>query len=301
LATVETEETTFVWCRYLPLALLVGCSGGYVPDGDGYVYLEDYPSTVETEWSDEAQGVAHDAETSAWYVSSAQGIWRYPGLENLAGGDHTHRVGLPEGCKHFGDVDYQAGRLYVPVEGCNPPVNRLYVLDSDLNFIAWAEIAQESFPWVAVNPVDGLIYTSESTYPTTLNAYAAEFERGDRLDPVNASELVLEHHRIQGGAFSPTGQIYLVDDQGAAGVYGYQLEGADTALTRFIPAADYSPGFPEYEELEGLTVWDLESPSDDFPTGGSIHMVVLDNDDSILGGRDDAYMQHISIDDPSEL
>ena len=301
MATARTKETMLFCCRYLPLALLLGCGGEYVASGDGYAYLDDYPSNVQTEWSHEAQGVAHDAERSAWYVSSAHGIWRYPALSDLAGGNDTHRVGLPEGCRHFGDVDYRAGRLYVPVEGCSPPVNRLYVLDFDLTRVAWAGVAQESFPWVAVNPVDGLIYTSESTDVTTLNAYAAEFESGDSLDPVNTSELELEHRRIQGGAFSATGQIYVVDDGGEAGVYGYRLEGAEAALTRYFPASDYSPGFPEYEELEGLTLWDLESPSNDFHTGGSIHVVILDNDDSVLGGGDDASVQHISIDDPSTL
>jgi hypothetical protein len=65
--------------------------------------------------------------------------------------------------KHFGDADFYNGRLYVPLTDGGPPM--LLIFDENLNLLSWGEIFPGGGSWVAINPLDGLLYTGGGSGP----------------------------------------------------------------------------------------------------------------------------------------
>jgi hypothetical protein len=94
--------------------------------------------------------------------------------ESLSGGRVVAEAGLPAEysniasftlCGHFGDIAYHDGLIYAPVE-CNNDTQRhpaIYVYDEHLREVAHNFILgrpRNRLGWVAVNPLDGLLYSS---------------------------------------------------------------------------------------------------------------------------------------------
>lgn len=115
----------------------------------------------------------------------------------------------------------------------------------------------------------------------------------------NGTQLILTHNsyknlgRIikgaQGGAFSQhSGLFYLVSHSSDGGLLIW-----DWHSGRFMRTPiNYSPGFPNYQELEGVTVWNLDSgraPG----IRGQVHVVMIENN---VASADDVWVKHFDVD-----
>lgn len=292
---------TFV--NVVSLGLVSACVGcinaafeaGQADDGEvQFDYATTYPFEAETVWSEEAQGIAHD--DSSWYLSDRWSIYRIPLENDLAEGRFGNSASLPPGCGHFGDLDHAHGHLYVALEECEGrSPNRIYQLDAaTFGVERWGRIPtafQAGAPWVAVTPA-GFFVTSDFE-ADTINIFSPDFESGEYLRLEANVELPRVYHRIQGGELSADGLLYLVSDDAEhptqAGIYVFELRGEKAREVGFIP----SPGVGDSgSELEGMTLWDLDSPSmRGRGVAGHVHWIMLDNDGPLFDG-DDASMMH---------
>ncbi|OPY90734.1 MAG: hypothetical protein A4E73_02361 [Syntrophaceae bacterium PtaU1.Bin231] len=273
-----------------------------------YTFLGDYPKDREPGWSDECQGVTHDEKH--WYITQKGTLWKFPVTFNLNEGiSRTKRekgiwnVDIPrflrdEGYNHFSHLDYYNGRLYVPLEGRQPckivvfePERLNYVVEGDLD----ARI-QDHAPWCAINPADNLLYTSNSDNNSGLFLYRHEIKDG-KLELRYARLLHLydergnpiKIHSVQGGAFSKkTGLLYISSDRGKDG--GIFVFDPKTGIRVGVIRVAYSQS--RYgEELEGLTVWDLDAAGAP-GIKGQVHLIMIDNWGT---GDDDLYFKHFSV------
>jgi hypothetical protein len=228
------------------------------------VEVEPNPSDVAPRWAEHIQGIAH--APGVWFVTQADGVWRFPMDADLASLDATHpsvvHHPIPEaGIDHFGDCDYHEGFLYVAVEGSG--TGSVSVFDRDLRYFGTVPLDQgEDAPWCAINPRDGLLYSSRFA-TDRLAVYerqgspqsgAMTLEQVSEVPLLSEDGALLRLERVQGGVFSPSGQLYLTDDTPAGGILGFDPHTGRRALHVAIP---YRPGAPEYEVVEGLTLLDL--------------------------------------------
>jgi hypothetical protein len=160
-----------------------------------HVYLGNYPKERSTGWSNETQGLAHDA--THWYITQRDALWQFPvgfDLNSPIGGTNpasgVFRVPTPNisvavrtsigtisvAYNHLGDLEYYRGYLFVPMEGSRsvptgvPPTSfrtlRLTPAVAvfrapGLAFVGWTQIPQQSAGWIAIGP-EPLLYSSNS-------------------------------------------------------------------------------------------------------------------------------------------
>jgi hypothetical protein len=103
--------------------------------------------------------------------------------------------------------------------------------------------------------------------------------------------LVLD--RIQGGAFSSKGHLYLVMDVAGHGVKGFDVRSGRQYAN--IPV-NYDPSWGSWEELEGIDIWDLDGGAAP-GINGQIHVLMLDNDGP---SADDLFFKHYSVSNAGE-
>jgi hypothetical protein len=239
-----------------------------------------------------------------WYISRDLKIWKVP-----VGHDLNHSFNgllmaeIPNelknlGANHFGDLDHFQGELFVPLEGMQKPF--VVVLDAmSLHPKGWAPLNNQgtnNVSWCAINPSDGVLFSSKSDGVASLLRYqVVRNAQGIRFDFIGSLPLLTEAgqplvlERVQGGAFSTkTGLLYISNHEGAAGVNAIDITSGKRVAHIGV---DFRRGFPSYEEIEGLTIWDLDIGS--APNiRGQLHLLVLDNDWS----QDDIYLKHFHID-----
>lgn len=253
--------------------------------------LRSHPADVTQPWSEEIQGVTHDA--SHWYLGQKHQVWKIPvGLDLSAPMDAdrlpdgvltTPLAGLGlDGYDHMGDLDWHDGCLFVALEG--PGLDgRVVVFDAaDLRLLASAVLPGQgrSAPWCAVCPADGLLYSSVFDGVDRLRAYAFNLDSG-QLTLQHHHDLPLRHtngavftlQEVQGGAFAPQGEIYLASNADAQrGVHVFRADGVR------LDALPIDTEFDTLgEEIAGLCFWELD-PGVAPGIGGHLHVVELDND-----------------------
>jgi|SRR5215211_119270 len=302
---------------------------GFTPVGEGGF---DYPSDREPGWSEELNGVTHDAST--WYFAQKNMIWSFPIDHDLSADvDPDEPPGfvttLPAedergrslaAYDHFGDLDLQIevvaghslGKLYVPLEdeltdderdaGVVQEKAKLLMYNESLELSFSASFPeQRSASWCAVNPLNGLLYSSEfdadklyvyhlAIQPGTGLVISAlgDFELFDSSGQRLADAVPV--FRVQGGCFSASGHLYLCSDHAQGGVVGFDMI-TGREVQRFT--IDYEPfafGFRK-QELEGLTIWPLR-PGQAPGIRGQIHVIMIDNAGS---GDDDLYFKHFEV------
>ncbi len=276
----------------------------------------DYPRDTETRWSNEAevQGVAHD-DRGNWLIANKEHIYQMPLTNDLAyGGAPTPYVGsIPgdlyaAGYNHIGDIDFADGFLYAPVE--YKDANRtpwVIVFDRSMHQVLRTTImagATQEIPWLAINPIDGLLYTSVFELGTGtgqgLRRYQIVRDAAGTPSSIYLKDEVFLHdgaarkslHRVQGGVFSPMGHLYLVSDadasDGGQGIYGFDSN--DNFQYRAYQFVDYKPGSHggvSFEELEGIDLWDRSdgrSPG----IGGQLHVLMGE-------GGSDFWFKHYEV------
>lgn len=233
------------------------------------------------DWTAKCQGVATDGV--GWYFTSNDG--GFPGVYRMS---NTMSVlgkrKIPRSVAgHVGDVDHHGGSIYVALE--NP--TQVAVFDLDLNPQSRHAVTTPDghFSWCAVNPWNGLLYTSAWNHASAL--YAFDRSTGARRAQ---NDIALDGvvDRVQGGSFSPNGRIYLASDDksGKAGIYAF---GLPTGRRLGCVAIEIHQGFPKYEETEGIGFGLMHTLG--HPT--VIHLVLLDQD--ALG--DDIYFKSYQVPD----
>lgn len=166
---------------------------------------------------------------------------------------------------------------------------------------------QDHAAWCAINPSNGLLYSSNSEKNYSLALYQHKI-KGSKLILSYVRRLTLHsecgtHGRIdavQGGVFSNDGKrLYISSDSGYGG-----------GIFVFNPQTGWRIGHIKVnykawagEELEGLTIWDLDhimlpdSRGQRQPIAipgiqGQIHLIMIDN----LGkGDDDLFFKHFRV------
>lgn len=281
----------------------------------------DAPGDVTTTWSDESevQGIAHD-DRGNWLISNMHHIYKVPATARLdwsssalpGTGDIPGDL-FAAGYTHIGDLDFSGGYVFAPLEdGDTSKDPYLLVFDRDLKLVLRQKIAKGAtfeVPWVAVNPIDGLLYTSIFQIDGTAGHgirrfYISRDASGkptyvspvDEIFPVtNGARMAI--HRVQGGVFSPMGHLYLVDDadadDGGQGIYGFAIA-AGAAQYRAYQFIDYKPGshggIGGFEELEGLDLWDMSdgrAPG----VGGQLHVLMGE-------AGSDYWLKHYEVRNP---
>ncbi len=276
-----------------------------------YQYLGNHPKDRENGWSENLQGVTHDDRF--WYFSQVGKLWRFPRGHNLNIGvgeirsewaaRGILRVEMPgdlkaQGYNHYGDLDWFEGHLYVPLEGTTP--RKIVLVDAaTLTVLSTADVPQGHAPWCAVHPHNGLLYSSTFNNVGLVTAYHRRVTQGKlELSLVGNFELFDQDGRpmiidnVQGGTFSSNGHLYLVSaatDVRRAGIYVFDMI---TGRKRARIHVDHNPTYGSTnwtdDELEGITLWDLDDGSAP-QIGGQIHMVMID----LVGtGDNDLYFKH---------
>jgi hypothetical protein len=232
------------------------------------------------------------------------------------------------GSFHFGDADFfncpnpplpGCGHLFVPVETTTDSASGQYVAIFNpapdyLHHLTIAAIPQAMpmqmhFAWLAINPKDGLLYTSTTfdnvsslqTYKIDANLqlwpdHTVQLRSYDGVTPLTLSDPAPYGGTaagIQGGAFSPNGHLYLAYGAynspyaGNQGVYAFDTDGT-LHEKLFFPLSNNlicGPWWQRDEEVEGLDIVDMSQ----YPASGlsgQIHMQKMNlycfSDDGLL-------------------
>ncbi len=183
----------------------------------------DYPRDATPGWTQNLNGVAVD--DTHWYITQVSSLHKVPLSHDLGTSIEGFPIEpLPEGFDHFGDLDVRDEVVYVSLEGNEQPGIATY--DTNLRLLATKELPdQQHCPWCAVNPKNGLVYSSEFD-AGELRVYRPFLTS---VVPVGAMPLFdedgrpLEIKSIQGGAFSPLGHLYLLSDEQDGGIMGFDM------------------------------------------------------------------------------
>jgi hypothetical protein len=278
-----------------------------------------------TSLSEEAQGVATDGKR--WYVSSnntktvvafndpgkrvktfapndgvLNAMWVDAGKPNDVGGDKPWRSalvprvvqvdGLPVVVgwdPHFGAPGYFDGAIHVPVQG---PRGVWRFASSTGGDQIWrkAEALPEDdlFPWCAVHPVTGVLYTSNYRTPPALRAYdrvTLDWLKDEDI-PLGDGPMYLD--RVQGGTFTVRGRIILVRCDYNALFCFSSLSGHRFGSMKL---GDFGSAGSEAESVT-VRSWQF----DGIPA--HVHVLELDNDWS---SKDDLYVHSYRVHDPDRL
>lgn len=246
----------------------------------------DYPRDRNIDYYHHIQGVAHGADS--WFISNQYGIHKIAFGADLNTEVAHPSVRIPTDAMyaagesdHVGDVDFRDGILYVPLEhkeGMDAPPKVLFY-DESLGYLGYTILssgATNEIPWVALNPIDGRLYTSTfevSGLPgCEIRAYDVVRDGAGRPialrhDPSHdvvlrdKSGKAIRLHGVQGGVFSPMGHLYLsVDAEDDAAFGGIQAFEWPSGTQRMTIPIDYQKKLPgnlsTFEEIEGLDLWD---------------------------------------------
>jgi hypothetical protein len=329
--------------------VLVGMSAGAAADGpqpwcqryEAYLnYVEQMPIDAETSYSQECQGIAHDSGN--WFVSQNVGpipflspvLWKIPKGLNLADTFDCGEFGVEcaytrltpselSQYDHVGDIDhYQynptTGFVLLSLENSEkavPPAIAVYD-PVDLGYIAHAELGRppglpqpKNCPWVAVNPADGVVYTTHDDAEGKAWKYEVNWgdladERVMTLQYTGTLEFLDENGTPfdvggQGGAFSESGELFYSTNGGVD--TNYERDGIhvfDMETRRRIARSPATGEDPKWYfwfpwdwgecEPEGLTVWDLDEDQESSHSG-QLHVLLLNND---IATDDNIYVFH---------
>jgi hypothetical protein len=279
-------------------------------DFPSFQELQDFPFNRSMEFSNGIQGVAHD--DNAWFFTSTHTAVQIgtPQLSRIAKipvsrslNEDISFFGNPykPGHTHFGDPDVFNGLVFVPLEmgdDGNASANAVgFFSTADLSFFPAKALPADSpqrngqFPWMARNPKDGFWYSS--AFDNANEVYKYEVSTSGVVFRTRIP-ITKTLQRVQGGEFSAHGRLYVSCDSHASGAVNV-IDFSDPTRGVVLGVANLT--FGSGEELEGLTLWNLD---DGRATGisGQIHVVLINN-----GGlsNDDWYFKHLKANPVFEL
>ncbi len=282
-----------------------------------FEYLGNYPNGKETRWSNKCQGVTHDADH--WYITQTLQIWKIPASADLDFSEKTPEsqvLLLPEhlqraGYNHFGDLDYWEGYLFISLENKSKSKPPAIILWDAKNFKYFSGAIlpspnKKDIPWCAIHPLEGTIFTSDFKCKSELFEYDFSISKNKKFELKFLRKILLKDQqekpinikRVQGGVFSKKNKLLYISSDGRkkGGIYIFETEGYTLVEHIKVP---YDPGFPNIQEVEGITLWNLDAPlingiKKPDKINGQLHLIILDNDLC----NDDIYFKHFRI--PSE-
>jgi hypothetical protein len=206
-----------------------------------------------------SQGVATDG--AQWFFS-----WQY-GLERstLDGGTLERnfsiippRSGIPDdialrGGDHIGDIDYDAGKIYAPIEDSaayRRPVIAVYdaasLRDTGTAYFLSTNDLSQGVPWVAIDGRRSLAYTAEWENTVRLNVHQLSDFSLITYIPLQQPLTRIQGAKLRGDA------LYAASDNGAKSIYRISLtDGSVTELLQLAQWFDAQDG--DEHELEGLS------------------------------------------------
>jgi hypothetical protein len=230
-----------------------------------------------TYYSEEAQGMTTDG--TFWYmISNGAKVLRIINNQNQLMG----QLHAPSSWSHIGAAGYYDGWVYVPVES---PFG-VWKVKADLTENNFIPGPMGSFPWAAVNPQNGRMYTCDfGPNPPILTAY-------DRNTLVRKPEddILLKYpiNNVQGGVFTPRGRIILVTSD-PNGLFVYSAKTGYCFGAKSL--GNYGSTGSEVEAV-AVRAWNLEN------TLTTVHVLELDND---WANPDDMYLHSYWIPQPQLL
>jgi hypothetical protein len=139
------------------------------------------------------------------------------------------------------------------------------------------------FPWCAIHPVTGVLYTSNyGEHPFELNAYDRDTVVYRKGDNIRLGSRPLDIDRIQGAAFTKHGRVILVR-------YDFGAVFCFSSLNGHCFGAKEIDDYDEPEAVV-LRTWHLE--------GATTHVHILELANDI---EDDCYLHSYAIPDPARL
>ena len=288
--------------RRTPRSMRMALDGMTDPAVANWQYLGRTFKSENTADSEEAQGMTTDG--SKWYLSSngskrivifddqwnrlftvspTSTIWdemwndstRYDDKDDWGHGQKN---------PHFGALCVYENTLYVPVQGPRG-VWRINLTTAAQTWLHPSKLPDgDLFPWCAVHPATGLLYTANYHTPDALYAYDRDTlqYRAEHNVPLAKPSIYLDY--VQGGAFTDRGRLILVRDSYNA-LFCFSSLNGHCFGSRKIGE--------DWVEVESVTVrpWNLHGSL------ASVHVFELDND----AGGDDCYLHCFAIPDPARL
>ncbi|MEM7765672.1 MAG: hypothetical protein AAF290_16525 [Pseudomonadota bacterium] len=307
-------------------------------------YLGNFPSDHDSDWTESLQGVAHDA--AHWYFTQKTQILKFHVSTTLTSNKRSavSRTSMPAalrrlGGNHFGDPDHlqlgNRGYLVVPVESEDSgavlgrqPHLAVFRTDTNLRFVGSAPLVRQNASegtsragWLAINPTNQLIYSSTNRINRTKPIFRYKLDvnallRGDVtltattnvvLKKPNGREPITIPRYLQGGTFSNTGELYLLNGKiggraGDGGIRVFNRRGVliDRSTVRRSQTNrfryQFKPGWRTSEEPEGITFWDLDQlrKRTNVPNKlrGQLHALLLDVQ---VGRKDNIWFKHYKV------
>jgi hypothetical protein len=270
--------------------------------------LGDWPNGHGAGWTNDIQGVAHDA--TSWYFTNTNHIWKRGAGEDLNGSPSPYYSNPWSATwSHMGDLVYANGKIYVPLEknGGSATHSGFGVFNTALQYYGAAALpalpaaspieqqCSDCCPWVAYNPRDGLFYSSSFgpnflyKYTISVNPVTITLVGSVRLQDGNGNPITL--NSIQGGEFSDSGKLYLVSGSGDGGG-GIRVVDVNNGRVQTQISFPFNPSYPSLDEPEGITIWNTSAVPGAYNVG-QVHVLLNDND---LTNNDDLYFKHWSLD-----
>lgn len=274
-------------------------------------------SSENTALSEEAQGATTDGKR--WYVSSngskqvvafddaanrvatfapapaiVMKMWTDQGKPDPGPGGPLVMGGpLSSWNPHFGAPTHHDGWILIPIQG----PRGIWRFRTDGSGGVWRKAADlpedDLFPWCAVHPVTGILYTSNYDTPTIetpKKIYAYDRLTLTRLagDDITLGPAPIFVDRVQGGTFTLHGKLILVRSDYNAVFCFSSLNG------HCFGAAKLGDFGSDGSEVESVTVrsWQLDG------VHAQVHISELDND---LPSEDDFYLHSFQVPDPTRL
>lgn len=306
-------------------------------------YLGQHPKNRQNGWSDGLQGVGHDRNN--WFFTQKNRLWKFPISHDLnkkiklfypytSTTNVRKQRPLPTGVKtmtipeslkrrgydHFGDLVHHKGYLFIPLEaekGSNKQKPLLAVYRaSNLAYVGSAKLPRQTKAgWVAINPSDGLLYTSNNNLSSAnkLIAYRVDYnalrknkvlisyQKMKSLFDARGRTITLKRY-MQGGEFSDNGKyLFLVNGRASkktpsrdGGIWVFDFKTGKKVLkssTKGRFKYEYHPGFPNGEEPEGITFWSLDNRNAP-KIKGNLHVILLNND---VSSKDEFWLKHYRV------
>lgn len=240
---------------------------------DTVTYYGDGIRDTSAPWTSEFQGMCHDDNN--YYITQRYYLWKIPKTMAMEKVKKTSlrsgviKAGIPKYLKdqkahHMGDCDAHNGLVFVPLEGAWPL--KILVFQGETLQLEGAPnlpVEQTDAPWVTVDSEDGTIITGPFTLKAgqgllrhRLSEDLQSFETIGKVYLKDAEGKAIELQRVQGVDFVRSrNKIWVVSDTKAGGLYGFSLT---TGKLEDRKTISYDPGFPKYEELEGLDALEAE-------------------------------------------
>jgi hypothetical protein len=193
---------------------------------------------------------------------------------------------------HFGPPSFHGGWIYVPIQ--SPRGVWRFSLNGGEQLWQMASSLPDGdlFPWCAIHPVTGMLYTCNFTEPLFLRAYdptptALVYSPGDDIR-LGSSPIDLD--KVQGGVFTAHGRLILVRSSFNAVFCFSSLNG------HYFGAKMLGDFGSNFSEVEAVTIrsWQFDG------VPAHVHIFELDND-YIPPDVDDFYLHSFRVLAPSLL